>query len=93
MSCDAISMSLTLWLAAAGPVTLLPLICFNMAARHLPYTTLGFLQYLAPTLVLLLAVFVYGEKLSTQQLISFACIWAALVIYSLDIWRTLRKAG
>ena len=46
-----------LWLMAAGPVTLLPLLCFNAAARHLPYTTLGFMQYIAPTLVLILAVF------------------------------------
>ncbi|HAW24642.1 MAG TPA: EamA family transporter, partial [Pseudomonas sp.] len=39
-----------LWLVAAGPVTLLPLLCFNAAARHLPYSTLGFLQYITPTL-------------------------------------------
>eukprot|EP01132_Coremiostelium_polycephalum_P019972 gene19972-23746_t len=44
------------WLVAAGPVTLIPLVCFNAAARHLPYTALGFLQYVAPTLVLLEAV-------------------------------------
>lgn len=79
-----------LWLVAAGPVTLLPLLCFNAAARSLPYTTLGFLQYITPTLVLLLAVFVYGETLDPARLLSFICIWAALALYSLDIWKALR---
>jgi chloramphenicol-sensitive protein RarD len=80
-----------LWLAAAGPVTLIPLVCFNAAARHLPFTTLGFLQYLAPTLVLVLAVAFYGEHLSTSTLITFAFIWAGLAIYSVDAWINLRR--
>lgn len=75
-----------LWLIAAGPITLLPLLCFNAAARHLPYTTLGFLQYVAPTLVLIQAVVLFGEHFGSSQLLSFVCIWAALAIYSLDIW-------
>jgi chloramphenicol-sensitive protein RarD len=83
--------SQAIWLAAAGPVTLVPLVCFNAAARHLPYTTLGFLQYLAPTLVLALAVLVYGEHLSTGTLITFAFIWTGLAIYSVDAWLTLRR--
>ena len=81
------------WLIAAGPITLVPLLCFNAAARHLPYTTLGFLQYIAPTLVLLLAVFVYGEPLEPSKLLAFVCIWAGLVVYSLDIWLSLRRRG
>jgi len=80
-----------LWLVAAGPITLLPLLCFNAAARHLPYITLGFLQYIAPTLVLLQAVLLFGEHFGTSQLLSFVCIWAALSIYSLDIWISLRR--
>lgn len=83
--------SQAIWLAAAGPVTLVPLVCFNAAARHLPYTTLGFLQYLAPTIVLALAVLVYGEHLSTGTLITFAFIWTGLAIYSVDAWLTLRR--
>ncbi|WP_434679278.1 EamA family transporter RarD [Pseudomonas sp. R1-18] len=82
-----------LWLAAAGPVTLIPLVCFNAAARHLPFTTLGFLQYLAPTLVLVLAVAFYGEHLSTSTLITFAFIWAGLALYSVDAWVNLRRRG
>ena len=81
-----------LWLALSGPVTLLPLLCFNAAARQLPYATLGFLQYVAPTLVLLLAVFHYGEPLAPARLLAFACIWAGLLVYSLDAWRALRRA-
>ncbi|MBF7729912.1 EamA family transporter RarD [Pseudomonas sp. N040] len=83
--------STALWLIAAGPVTLLPLLCFNAAARHLPYAALGFLQYVAPTLVLLQAVWLFGEHLGTSQLLSFICIWAGLGVYSLDVWLSLRR--
>lgn len=79
------------WLIAAGPITLVPLVCFNAAARHLPYTTLGFLQYLAPTLVLLQAIFLFGEHFQPATLLAFACIWAGLLVYSLDIWLSLRR--
>jgi chloramphenicol-sensitive protein RarD len=79
------------WLAAAGPITVLPLICFNAAARHLPYTTLGFLQYVAPTLVLSLAVLVFGEQLSSITLVAFAFIWSGLAVYSVDIWLRSRR--
>jgi chloramphenicol-sensitive protein RarD len=80
-----------LWLMAAGPVTLIPLLCFNAAARHLPYTTLGFLQYIAPTLVLILAVTVFGEVLAPATLVAFLFIWAGLVIYSVDIYLNMRR--
>ena len=81
-----------LWLlAAAGPITLIPLVCFNAAARHLPYATLGFLQYLAPTLVLLQAVLLFGEPLDSARLLSFICIWVALLVYSLDAWLILGR--
>ncbi|WP_079226284.1 EamA family transporter RarD [Pseudomonas putida] len=83
--------SQALWLMAAGPVTLVPLVCFNAAARHLPYTTLGFLQYLAPTLVLLQAVLLFDEHLSSSSLIAFIFIWAGLAVYSVDAWLNLRK--
>jgi chloramphenicol-sensitive protein RarD len=80
-----------LWLMAAGPITLLPLLCFNAAARHLPYTTLGFLQYIAPTLVALQAVLLFGEHFEPSKLLTFALIWAGLLVYSLDAWLTLRR--
>lgn len=83
--------SMIWWLAAAGPITLVPLVCFNAAARHLPFATLGFLQYIGPTLVMLLAVLVYGEHLATSTLVTFAFIWAGLAVYSVDAWLSLRK--
>ncbi len=82
-----------LWLAAAGPVTLIPLVCFNAAARHMSYASLGFLQYLAPTLVLLQAVLLFGEPLQGPQLLAFACIWLGLAVFSLDSLRGLRRAA
>jgi chloramphenicol-sensitive protein RarD len=69
----------------------LPLLCFNAAARHLPFTTLGFLQYVAPTLVLLQAILLFDEHFGASQFLSFACIWAGLAIYSLDIWLHMRR--
>ncbi|MDB6145963.1 MAG: chloramphenical resistance permease RarD [Pseudomonas sp.] len=87
------STSTAWWLAAAGPITVMPLICFNAAARHLPYTTLGFLQYVAPTLVLSLAVLVYGEHLAASTLLAFAFIWSGLAVYSVDIWLRSRRTN
>ena len=81
-----------LWLMAAGPVTLIPLLGFNAAARHLPYSTLGFLQYLTPTLLLILAVQLFGEPFPVDRQLAFFCIWAGLAVYSLDAWRVMRKS-
>ncbi len=78
-------------LVAAGPATLIPLVCFNTAARHLPYTTLGFMQYLAPTLVLIQAVLLFGEHLSSSTVVALAFIWAGLVVYSIDAWLNMRR--
>lgn len=71
-------------LAAAGVVTAVPLLWFTKAARRLRLATLGFLQYLAPTGHFLLAVVAFGETFTQAHLVSFACIWAALLIYSVD---------
>lgn len=80
-----------LWLAAAGPITLLPLLSFNGAAKHLPYSTIAFLQYITPTVLLLLAVLLFGEPFTASAWLSFAFIWAALAVYSWDAWRILRR--
>jgi chloramphenicol-sensitive protein RarD len=68
-------------LVAAGLVSTIPLLCFTAAARRLPYSTVGMIQFLAPTLQFLLAVFVYGETISLAQGIAFGCIWTALALY------------
>ena len=91
MQSDFFGSSQMLWLAAAGPVTLLPLLCFNAAAKHLPYASLAVLQYITPTVLLLLAVLLYKEPFSTESLIFFGFIWAALAVYSWDTLRVLNS--
>lgn len=71
-------------LAAAGLVTALPLLWFTAAARRLPLSTLGFFQYIAPTCQFLLAVFLYDEPLSAARTTSFALIWAALLLLTVE---------
>jgi chloramphenicol-sensitive protein RarD len=69
-------------LVLAGPLTAVPLLLFAAAARRLPLSTLGFLQYLSPTVQFLLAVFVFGEPLGEGRLLAFVCIWAGLVLFA-----------
>lgn len=73
-----------LLLLASGPVTAVPMMCFAAAARRLKLSTLGFFQYLAPTLTFLLGVFVYHEPFDPARQLTFALIWLALAIYSVD---------
>jgi len=80
-----------LWLVLTGPITIIPLIFFNTAAKYLPYTTMGFLQYLAPTLLFLQAVLLFNEPINNKMLITFIFIWTALIIYSLDVYLIFRK--
>jgi chloramphenicol-sensitive protein RarD len=87
------SWRLDLLLAAAGLITALPLLWFNMAARSLPLSTLGFLQYLSPTGQFLLAVVAYGEPLTADRLGAFAWIWVALVIFTADQLRTRARVA
>lgn len=71
-------------LMLGGPLTALPLLSFAAAARRLPLATLGMVQYLGPTLQLLLGVWVFHEPFSMQQLIGFVLIWSALLLVSVD---------
>lgn len=80
-------------LILGGAVTAIPLLLFTAAARRLPYSTLGFLQYLAPSLQFLLAVLVFGETLTTPHIICFGAIWAALVIFTFEGIRKGRAAA
>ncbi|MBB4857518.1 chloramphenicol-sensitive protein RarD [Novosphingobium chloroacetimidivorans] len=72
-------------LALAGIVTGIPLLMFATAARRMSYSTLGFVQFLAPTLVFLLGLFVFHEPLRTVQLASFVMIWAAIAVFCWDL--------
>ena len=72
-----------LLLALGGPVTVMPLLLFAIAARRLPLTTIGFMQFLAPSLQFATGVY-YGEQLTLPRLVCFGCIWAAVAIFSID---------
>ena len=76
---------------SSGVITAIPLLLFAHAARRIRLSTLGVMQYLAPTLQLSLGVWVYHETLSRSRLYSFVLIWAALVIYSVDNLRAARR--
>ncbi len=69
-------------LAAAGLVTAIPLLMFAGAARRLPYSTLGLLQYVAPTIGFILAITFFGEAMTPSHAICFACIWTGLAIFA-----------
>jgi chloramphenicol-sensitive protein RarD len=77
--------SMTWLLIATGPVTAIPLLLFAIGARRLPLATLGFLQYTAPSLSFLVAIFFYGETMGLARLLAFAAIWAGLALYSADL--------
>jgi len=76
-----------LLLASTGFVTAIPLVFFTSAARRLPLSTVGFLQYLAPTGQFLLAVLAFGEPLARDRLAAFALIWIGLAVFSIDLYR------
>ncbi|WP_050921684.1 EamA family transporter RarD [Vibrio harveyi] len=85
-------MQLNTLLIAAGVITTLPLLCFTGAATRLKLSTLGFFQYIGPSLMLLLAVLIYGEPFTSDKAITFAFIWGALVVFSFDGLRNNRKS-
>jgi chloramphenicol-sensitive protein RarD len=74
-------------LLLSGPITAVPLLSFAAAARRLPLSTLGFLQYLSPTIQFLLAVFAYHEPFDAARLSAFALIWAALAVFAVHTAR------
>ncbi len=84
-SCDSKTFLL---LAGAGVVTATPLLLFTACARKLPLNLVGFLQYLAPSITLLLGVFVYGEPFNSTIATAFGCIWFGLALF---IWSQVKK--
>ena len=72
------------WLALSGPLSALPLLLFAAAARRLPLATVGLVQYLSPSIQLLLGIWVFHEPFSTARLVGFGCIWAALALVSAE---------
>lgn len=81
-----------LLLVGTGLVTVFPLLLFAAAVRRLPLSTMGLLQYLAPSMTFILAVFVYDEPFTRDHAITFGCIWLALVLYSFSSIEQRRRS-
>lgn len=77
-------------LMAAGPITVVPLVMFAVAARRLALSTVGFMQFLAPSMQFATGVY-FGEELTLPRIVCFACIWAAVVLFSADAIGQQRK--
>ena len=84
-------LGLSVAIAFSGVVTAVPLLFFAIAARRMKYSTLGFIQYLAPTIVFILGLTVFGEELKAAQLGSFVLIWIAVAIFVADLWARSRR--
>ena len=82
----------TLAIVAGGPMTAIPLLLFATAARALPYTTIGFLQFISPTVVFILGLTVFGEDLKPAQLVCFTLIWTAIALFTWDLLHSANKA-
>lgn len=85
------------WISAliifSGVVTAIPLLLFALAARRMDYSTLGFLQYIAPTIVFFLGLFVFEQPLAPAKLGSFVLIWVAVGIFVWDLWAKRKSAA
>lgn len=79
-------------LTLSGLVTVIPLLLFNGAATRMKLATLGFFQYIGPTMAFIVAIFLYDEPLNMDKFITFALIWVALIIFSLDSILGYKKA-
>lgn len=85
------SNTLNATLVMAGIVTTAPLLCFTAAAKRLTLSTLGFFQYIGPSIMFLLATFYYKESMHAAEFVTFVFIWLALALYSADAYYTLKK--
>ncbi|WP_340680606.1 EamA family transporter RarD [Paraglaciecola sp.] len=84
-------LSLNISLICAGIVTTAPLLCFTAAARRLRYSTLGFFQYLGPSIMFVMAVWIFNEPLDQARLTTFVFVWLALLLFSYDSYRAYRR--
>lgn len=79
-------------LLACGPVTAAPLLLYGFGAKLLRLSTLGLMQYIAPSMVLLLAIFVFGEPFDATRAVAFGLIWLGLIVYTWSLLSTNRAA-
>ncbi len=83
--------SLVAWLVLAGPVTAIPLLLFAAGARRIPLSMMGILQYIAPSILVLLGAWLYNEPFAGPRLVGFVLIWVALAVYSVEGWLRSRS--
>lgn len=84
---------LTLLLMSAGAITAIPLLLFNGSTNRLPFTTIGLLQYITPTLQFSIGVWILNEDMPTARWIGFLIIWAALITLTLDLIKSSRTVN
>src|SRR6478609_825118 len=82
-----------LLLVAGGPVTAVPLLLFSLSAQRVSLLALSVMQYLAPSVALVLGILVFHEPFGGTRLLAFGCIWAALLIFTIDALRRYRAAA
>jgi chloramphenicol-sensitive protein RarD len=80
-----------LLLALAGPITAIPLLLFGAAARRVPLAWMGFMQYVSPTIQLLVGVLILNEPMPLQRLLGFVLVWVGLVVLAIDVIRSERQ--
>ncbi len=80
------------WLIFSGVMTAVPLLLFAVAARRMSYITIGFVQYIGPTLAFFIGLFVYHEPLSATKLVSFILVWISIAVFSYDAWQNRPNA-
>lgn len=84
--------SSSLWLIFSGAVTAVPLILFSAGARRIPLSLTGFIQYVGPTLMFILGIFVFKEPFDVDQLITFVFIWLGIIVYSISQYLKIKKS-
>jgi chloramphenicol-sensitive protein RarD len=87
-SFGARGLNFDLLIVAAGFITGVPLLLFAASARRIRLTTIGLIQYFTPSTYLVLAVWFFGEQFGTNELIAFGLLWAGLILYTSEVWRT-----
>ncbi len=92
-SAFTVDAQLSLAIMLGGVLTAVPLLMFAVAAKRMDYSTLGFIQFLAPTIVFLLGLFVFEEELKPAQLACFTLIWIALIIFVSDMWAKRKRSA
>ena len=92
LSFMTMGISMDILLLLSGILTIMPLVFFAAGVKGINLSTVGFIQYIAPSLSFMLAVFVFNEPFSVEKLISFVLIWTALALISFDAWRRHRTS-